>query len=490
MKLSMWMIANQISELDIKTEIREDAPAILNSARLAYATNCVHIYKEKDYVVCSGEGDKIYIYDMTVTRVLELIQAIFDSHEDWISSIKDSLSKQDYQAAIDQAYKLFKNPMILFDANNKVLGQTSAYGEHDLDSEWAYLHKYGYSSVNAINMLKYYSGNNEFYSENKISYDLPQNNLINLSGVTYSIFFNTHICGRINLIAKERQLNQGDMQLLHELIDVLEPSLGQILANDLISDPSNVFLTLLRGKTYNRRDLELQLKYMNWKEDDEFYVTVVRLHTQTDLETLKRHLNSLFRMLIQNLTDTSINVWKNELIILSTRNLTEEYDSRTLLRNLVMHNPVRIGFSLPDKSGIYQISKFYHQAEYTLKRSDHEEKPKAFQNFEKYAIEYLLLAEVAPTEKMMACMPAMLELWKEKQKGDDMFHTLLCFLNNERSIAQTSAELYLHRNTTVYRIKKIQEKLEIDLNDSTVRNYCHISLHFLNNLENLDIHSI
>ena len=51
MKLSMWMIANQISELDIKLEIREEAQAVLNSARLAYATNCVHIYREQDYVV-------------------------------------------------------------------------------------------------------------------------------------------------------------------------------------------------------------------------------------------------------------------------------------------------------------------------------------------------------------------------------------------------------------------------------------------------------
>ena len=79
MKLSMWMIANQISELDIKLEIREDAPAILNSARLAYATNCVHIYKEQNYIVCDGEGDRIIIYDMEITRVFELIQSVFDA---------------------------------------------------------------------------------------------------------------------------------------------------------------------------------------------------------------------------------------------------------------------------------------------------------------------------------------------------------------------------------------------------------------------------
>lgn len=96
----MWMIANQISELDIKLEIREEAPAVLNSARLAYATNCVHIYREKDYVVCDGEGDRILIYDMEITRVFELVQSIFDAHEDWISKIKEEVEQQNYQAAM------------------------------------------------------------------------------------------------------------------------------------------------------------------------------------------------------------------------------------------------------------------------------------------------------------------------------------------------------------------------------------------------------
>ncbi len=480
----MWMIANQISELDIKTKIREDSPAILNSARLAYATNCVHIYKEKDYVVCSGEGDKIFIYDMSVTRVLELIQAIFDSHEDWISSIKTALSHQDYQSAIDQAYKMFKNPMILFDANNKVLGRTSVYGEHDLDNEWAYLVKYGYSSVNAINMLKYYNGNSEFYSGDKANYDLPQNNLISLSGITNSIFFNNQICGRINLIAKERPLNQGDSQLLHELMDILKPALGQNFSSDIASDSSNVFLSLLREKNYDAHNLELQLKYMDWTENDIYYVTVVHLNVAPSSEISKRLLNSLFQMLLQNLKDTSINVWKQELIIISTRNLLDDSDSRMLLRNLVLHNPVRIGFSLPNNCGIHKISKFYHQAIYALKHSTKEEKPKAFQYFRNCAVEYLLLSQVPPIEKQAACMPSILELWKDKQKGDDMFHTLLCFLDNERSITQTSSELFLHRNTTVYRIRKIQEKTGINLDDKEQRNYCHLSLKFLDLLDN------
>lgn len=483
MKLSMWMIANQISELDIKLEIREEAPAVLNSARLAYATNCVHIYREQDYVVCDGEGDRIFIYDMEITRVFELIQSIFDAHEDWISKIKEAVDRQDYQAAMDQAYKMFKNPMVLFDANNKVLGRTSVYGEHALDSEWAYLSRYGYSSVNAVNMIKFHSGNSEFYSYDKVNYTLPQNQMIDLSGTTLCLYFNNMICGRINLIAKERRLNQGDMQLLERLIEVLQPAMGQSLQKDPVSSTSNVFLNVMLEKLYDPVKLEMQLKYMGWKANDTYYITLIHFTEQDAKENQGRQMNSLMRMLIQNLTDASIYVWQDDLVLLSTRNLSKEYDACMLLRNLVVHNPVCVGFSLPDQEGISEISRFYRQAKYALERGMKAEKPKAFQYFETYAMEYLLTARVQARDKIMAVMPAVYRLWKEKQNGDEMFYTLLCFLDHERSITQTSAELFMHRNTTVYRMKKIQESMGVDLDDAKVRNYCHISMHFLDALE-------
>ena len=478
----MWMIANQISELDIRLEIREQA-AVLNSARLAYATNCVHIYREQDYVVCDGEGDRIIFYDMEITRVFELIQSIFDAHEDWISKIKEEVEGQDYQAAMDQAYKMFKNPMVLFDANNKVLGRTSIYGEHALDSEWTYLSRYGYSSVNAINMIKFNSTNSEFYSYDKVNYTLPQNQIIGLGGTSLCIYFNNMICGRINLIAKERRLNQGDMQLLERLIEVLQPAMGQSLLKDPISGTGNVFLNVMLEKLYDPVRLEMQLKYMGWNLGDTYYITLIRFTDQDAKENRGRQMNSLMRMLIQNLTDASIYVWQDDLVLLSARNLSREYDSCMLLRNLVVHNPVCVGFSLPDQEGIGEISRFYRQARYALERGMKEEKPKAFQYFETYAMEFLLTAKVSARDKVMAVMPEVYRLWKEKRNGDEMFRTLLCFLDHERSIAQTSAELFMHRNTAVYRMKKIQESMGIDLDDAKVRNYCHISMHFLDALE-------
>ena len=287
--------------------------------------------------------------------MFELVQSIFDAHEDWISKIKEAVDRQDYQAAMDQAYKMFKNPMVLFDANNKVLGRTSVYGEHALDSEWAYLSRYGYSSVNAVNMIKFHSGNSEFYSYDKVNYTLPQNQIIDLSGTTLCLYFNNMICGRINLIAKERRLNQGDMQLLERLIEVLQPAMGQSLQKDPVSSTSNVFLNVMLEKLYDPVKLEMQLKYMGWKANDTYYITLIHFTEQDAKENQGRQMNSLMRMLIQNLTDASIYVWQDDLVLLSTRNLSKEYDACMLLRNLVVHNPVCVGFSLPDQEGISEI---------------------------------------------------------------------------------------------------------------------------------------
>ena len=478
MKLSMWMIANQVSELDVKLEISENAPAVLNSARLAYATNCVHIFRENDYVVCSGEGDRILFYDMDVTRVFELVQSIFDAYEDWISKIREEVACHDYQAVMDITYRMFKNPLVLTDANYKVLGMTKAYGAKDVDSEWEWLSQYGYSSVDAVNMIRFTSGSGEFISRDKVSYRFRKNSRIAMDGICCCIFFNDIICGRINLIAKERELNHGDSQLLQEVIDVLQPGMGQDYMKQLSVTMKDVFLTLCLDEDYDPATLEMQLKYQGWKEDDTFYVTVIRLEEEIP-ENLDRQMNVLTRLVFQNLTDISVNRWKDCCILISARELDKEPDSGLILRSLMHHNTVRIAFSLPDHEGIREISRYYRQALYALEQAVNTDAEKYFIYFKEYAFDYLLTAQVSVEDKLRACMPEAYLLWQDNKGRDDMFRTLKCYLDCERSVAQTSAQLHLHRNTTVYRLRKLQDNLNLDLDDPKVRGYCHLSLQFL-----------
>ncbi|WP_028783891.1 helix-turn-helix domain-containing protein [Thalassobacillus devorans] len=56
-------------------------------------------------------------------------------------------------------------------------------------------------------------------------------------------------------------------------------------------------------------------------------------------------------------------------------------------------------------------------------------------------------------------------LWTEGDKHSDLFHTLCTYVQNNRSMAVTAKDLHIHTNTLYHRIKKIEELLNITLNE-------------------------
>ena len=67
-------------------------------------------------------------------------------------------------------------------------------------------------------------------------------------------------------------------------------------------------------------------------------------------------------------------------------------------------------------------------------------------------------------------------------EGQALFATFSSYLKHERSVLNASQDVYIHRNTLLYRIRKIKEFLESDLDDAYTRNYMRccikISLNF------------
>ena len=47
--------------------------------------------------------------------------------------------------------------------------------------------------------------------------------------------------------------------------------------------------------------------------------------------------------------------------------------------------------------------------------------------------------------------------------------TLEAFFKNNQNISDTAAQLHIHRNTAIYRLGKIEELLEVNLDDYRVR---------------------
>ncbi|MGX4599121.1 PucR family transcriptional regulator [Faecalimicrobium sp. JNUCC 81] len=56
----------------------------------------------------------------------------------------------------------------------------------------------------------------------------------------------------------------------------------------------------------------------------------------------------------------------------------------------------------------------------------------------------------------------------DKNHGMDLIGTLKCYFQNNRHLLKTSQELFIHRNTLIYRLSTIKDLLKIDLDDAMI----------------------
>lgn len=79
-------------------------------------------------------------------------------------------------------------------------------------------------------------------------------------------------------------------------------------------------------------------------------------------------------------------------------------------------------------------------------------------------------------------LPVILE--EDAERGTNDFRLLWTYLINERNATKTAQMMYVHRNTVLYRIERLQERFRIDLDDPDLREKlcCDYRMYFLSSL--------
>ena len=63
----------------------------------------------------------------------------------------------------------------------------------------------------------------------------------------------------------------------------------------------------------------------------------------------------------------------------------------------------------------------------------------------------------------------------DRRNHTEYFHTLQVYLQEERSLVRASERLHIHKNTLLYRIRRIEDKYKVDLNDTQERTAIMVS---------------
>lgn len=473
MQLSMWMIANRLHALEPEVNIKSDAPMELRGARNIMAPNCVHVYEKGNYVYIQYGEDYIRLHDIEYNYVFNIVQGIFEFYNDWTEMVQQAIFEMDFQKLLDECWFFVGNPVILLDGNNRCLAMCSQYADDEVDSEWSYVAKNKYSSLNFIKKMRRSYPVVDMYRKNSVQLLRKEQMDIYYDTLTTAIYYQDYYCGRLNVLAKEREFNYGDIQVLEYILKIITPSLYMLQNQDNLYLNKNVFHDLLKGKEVSANLLKAQLDYLDWKAEDVFQVCLITVAKEYQDVGSRSLISNQIR---RNTANVYVTTLKNAVMCIFNLRFVDREGLAECVKQ-ILHKDIgyTIGFSNPMR-GLDQLAQYYEQAQAAITYGKLLNPKKHNFYFYDYALYYML--ENSDVPRLYCAMNSDIKMLDELDRttGSGWLQLLRCFFDNECSLVNTAKAAFVHRNTLVYRLNKLSELMHYDWHNNYDRDYMKQSI--------------
>ncbi len=350
-------------------------------------------------------------------------------------------------------YSLIECPLAIIDENYKILSHF-ALDEYTLGNTFYDSIKRGYWSIELINKLSKLLANNDYAN---ISFDNINRLFIKLKDK------DNNLLGYLVIIEYNKKIKDIDKDLLLHITKIITKYL-LINNNHQNINNLNSFFTSLINNEFNNETIFLE-KYNSIIDKNKIYKFIIISINNIDKKIIKTLEISLTYLFI----DSTI-IFKEEYIIIFLHNDInyEDINSFFFKNKLygILSTPILDFYNVYT---IYNILKkllnylIINKNEYILyKESD-----------------YIFLSTIISTNDNIVLLSLIHENILKLYKYDIDNNTSLCitlytYIKCNRSLKECSKELYLHKNTITYRLNKIKDILDDNL-DSSINNlnYLH-----------------
>lgn len=467
MRINMWMIKNMLEGADYEYRIDPSSPSILRSARFVYAPNCVTISQNGTDVKCRFGEDWILLKDIDLKCGFELIQGIFDYYNDWYATTLLNAQNNDWQRVVEDLGFLLKSPLVFFDDNTRVIAMNSP--DYYVDDEWNYLKEHGYSSVAVMrtgrrNVMS--AGEKEIIVQSERPVAQMRGGTLNAKLVKDNV-----TVGYLSAIEVNRKFNPGDEAVMRTAIDIIRSSYALFNREAQGQARGNCFMELIKNHQAEPDVLNVQCAYYDMKPDDSFFIYLIR-PVNSGIENLE----VLKRMLTLRCSACPIFIMDTDLAVLASipggqyKNVEAAIGEIGKFEGFLVCRSQRCQY-------LMDLWMYYDQAAYLLKLA--EPGQTGWLYFRDRAVEYILERNDIKL-KYAAIHDCIKDLVSTKDDhASELLHSLDTYLRFERSLSAAAEHLYVHKNTLLYRIRKIESTYEINLSDANEREYIMLSMKVL-----------
>lgn len=240
----------------------------------------------------------------------------------------------------------------------------------------------------------------------------------------------------------------------------------------------DIVYALLQGRQPEQTEMSYLMNMLQWQHTDRFLCVRLRPQ-QSEGTSITDHLihSDLFSVFQKSYI---LLEGQEQCVVLNlSGNPLSLGQVRHLLAPLCRDYCLYAGISSPVE-GIGEIHGAYYQAGAALEQAFRLQSDKWIMPFWECSLDHILRNLPLPLQPNHLIAPQLRELIEhDRERGTQYFETLRQYLLLERDIPKTSEALIIHRTTLLYRVKKIQTLLGLDLEDPWRRLQLLLSLWIL-----------
>ena len=357
---------------------------------------------------------------------------------------------QDYA---DRAIAFFGNPLVIFDANMRVIGIT------DCEVRDEYYEKMRRERYPAAEL------------RDDLAWRKKMKGLLAREGTSEEFIFGaTHLSkvmrvhgsmvGQMELGAYFRELTEEDREVFEMVCTACAVSIFNQQAPSVASGDSPMYLLeyLLDGNELSEEQVRMQASMRDWNPGRTLYVLTGDMFG-SDEEGLGLPLQELLEP-----GDRAIH-YKNYQVAVLSRGRELEEAEREWMTGVLTRAGAHCGLSRVFGE-LCEVKKYFQQAAAALNIGHRVRRNEPLCRYEDYCEYHLIHDLAASCDLRTYVLPELLALAEENTaRRQGLMRTLLCYLDYGRSVQAAAQELHMHRNTVNYRISRVSELLRMDFND-------------------------
>lgn len=382
------------------------------------------------------------------------------------------------QALLDQANIHMKTSMAILNAGYRVLAfsRNEEIVEPILDP-MCESGMMNYEMVKTITLNLADQGM-DLSSQDEVEYLAPHSGYYSF---IWNITYNDKIVGRFIMILKQTEPSP----FYRDFGRVIREHITEFFTNDHAVHFSqnemigNLVTDIIEGRITSETVLNERLKPLEFAFSNYYHLLIVHFPDvfapNANRVAGAAHINLPWNYVISQFEQvfpfSNIITYKNELIILhrkSTYSPTLTLKNETAVLKLLKQYNGYIMLGNCSKF-IFSMGSLYYitQDAFRLAREMNSDNDVRIFSYEDYSLYQTIEAAVTGlmtkngmSNPVYLCPPALINLYRyDKKNGTDFCHILRTYLNCDRNASETARILYMHRNTMLYNISKIESIL-------------------------------